>query len=170
MTQQLERNFFQLWEIQGAETMAPESATLTQTNPFPGQITVEQVEAGTPLVPKFDADDLIPCVATNATNNHVLMLGWIHKPESTGANSRGPGIALLEPEPSIFVASRRKQWPRPRNRLDAHPRLSGLRVASCASRRFMFRLSRGLLFLLLSLYSIRPFEERRITALFRSVY
>ncbi len=82
--------------------MAPESATLTQTNPFSGQITVEQVEAGTPLVPKFDADDLIPCVATNATNNHVLTLGY--------TNQKALGQIVEAQESHYWSRSRQYLW------------------------------------------------------------
>ena len=58
--------------------MAPEPSKPTQDNPFCARITVEQVEEGTALAPKFDADGLIPCVTTDATTNDVLTLGYMN--------------------------------------------------------------------------------------------
>ena len=46
--------------------------------PFATRKTVEQVEEGTELAPKFDADGLIPCVTTAAKSGEVLMLGYMN--------------------------------------------------------------------------------------------
>lgn len=40
--------------------------------------TIEQVEEGTQLAPKFDQDGLIPCVTTSAESGEVLMLGYMN--------------------------------------------------------------------------------------------
>jgi phosphoribosyl-AMP cyclohydrolase len=40
--------------------------------------TIEQVEEGTELAPKFDADGLIACVTTSASTGEVLMLGYMN--------------------------------------------------------------------------------------------
>lgn len=45
---------------------------------FAQRITVEQVEEGTDLAPKFDAEGLIPCVTTSANTGEVLMLGYMN--------------------------------------------------------------------------------------------
>ncbi len=40
--------------------------------------TIEQVEEGAELAPKFDADGLIACVTTSASTGEVLMLGYMN--------------------------------------------------------------------------------------------
>jgi phosphoribosyl-AMP cyclohydrolase len=40
--------------------------------------TVEEVEEGQILAPRFGADGLIPCVTTDAGSGEVLMLGWMN--------------------------------------------------------------------------------------------
>ena len=41
--------------------------------------SVEQVEEGAELAPKFDRDGLIPCVTTAAATGEVLMLGYMNE-------------------------------------------------------------------------------------------
>ena len=45
---------------------------------FQKRITVEQVEEGRDLAPKFDAEGLIACVTTSASTGEVLMLGYMN--------------------------------------------------------------------------------------------
>lgn len=45
---------------------------------FSKRVTVEQVEEGRELAPKFDADGLIACVTTSAKTGEVLMLGYMN--------------------------------------------------------------------------------------------
>ncbi len=45
---------------------------------FAARMTVEQVEEGLALAPKFDADGLIPCITTEADKGEVLMLGYMN--------------------------------------------------------------------------------------------
>ena len=59
--------------------MAPEQADRKASAPFAARTTVEQVEAGLALAPKFDADGLIPCVTTDADFGDVLMLGYMNR-------------------------------------------------------------------------------------------
>lgn len=40
--------------------------------------TVEQVEEGRELAPKFDEHGLIPCITTSAATGEVLMLGYMN--------------------------------------------------------------------------------------------
>ena len=46
---------------------------------FAKRISVEQVEEGNELAPKFDADGLLPCVTTDADSGEVLMLGYMNE-------------------------------------------------------------------------------------------
>lgn len=46
---------------------------------FAKRISVEQVEEGRELAPKFDADGLLPCVTTDADSGEVLMLGYMNE-------------------------------------------------------------------------------------------
>lgn len=46
---------------------------------FSKRVTVEQVEEGTELAPKFDAEGLIPCVTTASGTGEVLMLGYMNE-------------------------------------------------------------------------------------------
>jgi phosphoribosyl-AMP cyclohydrolase len=45
---------------------------------FSTRKSVEQVEEGRELAPKFDADGLIPCITTAAAGGEVLMLGYMN--------------------------------------------------------------------------------------------
>lgn len=45
---------------------------------FSKRMTIEQVEEGTQLAPKFDQDGLMPCVTTVAESGEVLMLGYMN--------------------------------------------------------------------------------------------
>ena len=59
--------------------MRPEPAESRAAAPFAARTTVEQVEEGLSLAPKFDADGLIPCVTTDAETGEVLMLGYMNR-------------------------------------------------------------------------------------------
>lgn len=48
------------------------------STPFTARESVEQVEEGFDLAPKFDTDGLIPCVTTAADSGEVLMLGYMN--------------------------------------------------------------------------------------------
>lgn len=45
---------------------------------FASRISVEQVEEGSDLAPKFDAAGLLPVVTTDAASGEVLMLGYMN--------------------------------------------------------------------------------------------
>ena len=56
----------------------------TETKPtdainFAPRTSVEQVEEGQDLAPKFDRDGLIACVTTDAKSGEVLMLGYMNR-------------------------------------------------------------------------------------------
>ncbi|MDJ0969978.1 MAG: phosphoribosyl-AMP cyclohydrolase [Kiloniellales bacterium] len=59
--------------------MRPEPAESRAAAPFAARTTVEQVEEGLSLAPKFDTDGLIPCVTTDAETGEVLMLGYMNR-------------------------------------------------------------------------------------------
>jgi phosphoribosyl-AMP cyclohydrolase len=46
---------------------------------FATRSSVEQVEEGQELAPKFDHDGLIACVTTDAASDEVLMLGYMNR-------------------------------------------------------------------------------------------
>ncbi len=69
--------------------MRAEGGDPSTSNAFGERLSVEQVEEGFALTPKFDADGLIPCVTTAADTHEVLMLGYmnceaLHRTMSTG--------------------------------------------------------------------------------------
>ena len=45
---------------------------------FAPRLSVEQVEEGHDLAPRFDADGLIPCITSDADSGEVLMLGYMN--------------------------------------------------------------------------------------------
>ena len=47
-------------------------------NEFAARTSVEQVEEGAELAPKFDADGLIPAVTTAAQTGELLMVGYMN--------------------------------------------------------------------------------------------
>jgi phosphoribosyl-AMP cyclohydrolase len=64
--------------------------------------TVEQVEEGDRLAPKFGPDGLLPCVTTEAASGEVLMLGWM--------NAEALRLTLTTGEAHYFSRSRRALW------------------------------------------------------------
>ncbi|MEM0955456.1 MAG: phosphoribosyl-AMP cyclohydrolase [Pseudomonadota bacterium] len=59
--------------------MSTDNDSAPVSAPFADRITVEQVEEGSDLAPKFDADGLIPCVTTDAASGDVLMLAYMNR-------------------------------------------------------------------------------------------
>ncbi len=52
---------------------------MTESSFFSLRLSVEQVEEGNELAPKFDVDGLLPVVATDAITGDVLMMGVMNK-------------------------------------------------------------------------------------------
>ena len=69
---------------------------------FASRISVEQVEEGFELAPKFDRDGLIACVTTDATTRGVLMLGYM--------NREALELTLLTGEAHYWSRSRQVLW------------------------------------------------------------
>jgi len=64
--------------------------------------TAEAVEEGLALAPKFDADGLVTCVATDATNGDVLMVAHM--------NADALARTIASGEAWYFSRSRRRLW------------------------------------------------------------
>ncbi|MEM1381944.1 MAG: phosphoribosyl-AMP cyclohydrolase [Pseudomonadota bacterium] len=69
---------------------------------FQARHSVEQVEEGVSLAPKFDADGLMPCVTSDAETGEVLMLGWM--------NSEALRLTIETGEAHYFSRSRQALW------------------------------------------------------------
>ncbi len=52
---------------------------MEEWKPFASRISVEQVEEGKLLAPKFDADGFLPVVTTDARTGDVLMMGVMNE-------------------------------------------------------------------------------------------
>jgi phosphoribosyl-AMP cyclohydrolase len=69
---------------------------------FSPRSSVEQVEEGTELAPKFDAEGLIPVVTTDAATGEVLMVGYMNAQALTKTIETG--------EAHYWSRSRRCLW------------------------------------------------------------
>ena len=68
---------------------------------FP-RVTVEQVEEGKELAPKFDEHGLLPCVTTAAHNGELLILGYM--------NAEALKKTILTGEAHYYSRSRQTIW------------------------------------------------------------
>jgi phosphoribosyl-AMP cyclohydrolase len=59
-------------------TPASTDATPEGETGFAPRVTVEQVEEGLELAPKFDGNGLMPAITTDADSGEVLMLGYMN--------------------------------------------------------------------------------------------
>jgi len=59
---------------------------------FSERLTVEQVEEGTELAPKFDEHGLIPCVTTDFTTGEVLMHAYMNGEAVAKSIERGEAV------------------------------------------------------------------------------
>jgi phosphoribosyl-AMP cyclohydrolase len=69
---------------------------------FAPRTSIEQVEEGTELAPKFDADGLIPAVTTDATTGELLMHGYM--------NAEALEKTIATGEAHYFSRSRQVLW------------------------------------------------------------
>jgi phosphoribosyl-AMP cyclohydrolase len=72
------------------------------TGPFAKRETVEQVEEGHVLAPKFDANGLIPVVTTDFTSGELLMHGYM--------NDEALKLTIQTGEAHYFSRSREAIW------------------------------------------------------------
>ena len=75
---------------------------MVSNNIFGSRETVEQVEEGTTLAPKFDAQGLIPAVTTDYTSGELLMHGYM--------NEDALGLTIETGEAHYFSRSRQAIW------------------------------------------------------------
>jgi phosphoribosyl-AMP cyclohydrolase len=73
-----------------------------RTDAFASPGSTEQVEEGTAFAPKFDADGLVTCVATDATSGDVLMVAHM--------NAAALRKTIETGEAWYFSRSRRALW------------------------------------------------------------
>lgn len=64
--------------------------------------SVEQVEEGAELAPKFGPDGLMPCITTDAQTGEALMLGWM--------NAEALRLTLATGEAHYFSRARQALW------------------------------------------------------------
>jgi phosphoribosyl-AMP cyclohydrolase len=69
---------------------------------FQPRTSIEQVEEGPGLAPRFDEHGLLPCVTTDAASGEVLMLGWM--------NAEALQRTLATHEAHYWSRSRRVLW------------------------------------------------------------
>ena len=70
--------------------------------------SIEQVEEGDDLAPRFDDRGLITVVTTDADSGELLMQGYMNA-EGPGQNHRDGRGSLLQPQPAGPVAQGRDQ-------------------------------------------------------------
>lgn len=80
----------------------PEKKAQPEPLAFAPRKSIEQVEEGQQLAPKFDAQDLITCVTTDADTGDVLMVGYMN-PEALERTIRSG-------EAHYFSRSRQVLW------------------------------------------------------------
>lgn len=69
---------------------------------FKKRVTIEQVEEGKELAPKFDRDGLITCVTTSAKDGELLMVGYM--------NAKALEKTIETGEAHYFSRSRQVLW------------------------------------------------------------
>ena len=75
---------------------------MTEQNVFASPGSTEEVEEGTSFAPKFDADGLVTCVATDAASGDVLMVAHM--------NAEALKKTIETGEAWYFSRSRRALW------------------------------------------------------------
>ena len=69
---------------------------------FQLRVSVEEVEEGSSLSPKFNQDGLIPCVTSDSKTNEVLMVGYM--------NAEALTKTIENAEAYYYSRSRQKVW------------------------------------------------------------
>ncbi len=82
--------------------MEPDTERMAPSKLFAARKTVEQVEEGLALAPKFGGDGLIPCVTTDSETGEVLMLGYM--------NGEALRLTLETGEVHYFSRARQALW------------------------------------------------------------
>src|ERR1041384_7471680 len=79
-----------------------DEADMTATSSFPDRGSTQAVEEGRALTPKFDADGLVTCVATDAASGDVLMVAHM--------NAEALARTIETGEAWYYSRSRRALW------------------------------------------------------------
>ena len=74
----------------------------TPSTPFGERLSIEQVEEGHELAPKFDGRGLIPAITTDRASGEVLMLGWM--------NEEALRLTIETGEAHYFSRTRQAVW------------------------------------------------------------
>ena len=82
--------------------MGTDSTTAQSPLNFPPRGTLEQIEEGSQLQPKFDDQGLIPCITQDADSQEVLMLGFM--------NAEALGACIETGLAHYYSRSRKKLW------------------------------------------------------------
>ncbi|MEM1274998.1 MAG: phosphoribosyl-AMP cyclohydrolase [Pseudomonadota bacterium] len=69
---------------------------------FKDRRSVEQVEEGAELAPKFGSDGLLPCITSDALTGEILMLGWM--------NGEALRLTIETGEAHYFSRARQVLW------------------------------------------------------------
>jgi phosphoribosyl-AMP cyclohydrolase len=69
---------------------------------FPTRGTSAEIETGAVLMPKFDADGLIPAIVTDAVSGDVLMFAWM--------NAEALSLTLETRVAHFWTRSRKRIW------------------------------------------------------------
>ncbi len=72
------------------------------TPAFPARTAGSDIELGTVLQPKFDADGLIPCIAADHATNEILMFAYM--------NAEALAQTIATGKATYWSRSRRKLW------------------------------------------------------------
>ena len=75
---------------------------MPENSPFAAPAAVPDLEEGSALTPKFDADGLVTCVATDATSSDVLMVAHM--------NAEALAKTIATGEAWYYSRSRRALW------------------------------------------------------------
>ena len=75
---------------------------MPENSPFAAPAAVTDLEEGSALTPKFDADGLVTCVATDATSSDVLMVAHM--------NAEALAKTIATGEAWYYSRSRRALW------------------------------------------------------------
>ena len=82
--------------------MSASASGAAPDSPFGRRVTVEQVEEGNELAPKFDAQGLIPCVTTDHASGELLMVAVM--------NRKALALTIETGEAHYWSRSRQQLW------------------------------------------------------------
>ena len=75
---------------------------MTKATLFPGRGNASEIESGTVFAPRFDAEGLIPVVATSAKTGEVLMFAYM--------NAEALALTIKTGEAHYWSRSRKRLW------------------------------------------------------------